>query len=483
MFAMWCFVSTLLVATQASAPVDPLIMYTHHSSKCVHGNNIRQYFGKTPAECAELCDIYGDKCMGFEFGVSRGGTKGKYKPGDCTLQSSADTAGCDGNAYNLDFYEKYAGGPLTNALMDLSLWASSAELDTPVSCSDYTWMENCNSDPAAPPQIPTNEDLLNFTSMVTDKYYALFGRDPNQAPPAPTAEPTTSSPTTPAPTTPAAVDGVALFVAAFANCAIKQSDSHLDCWGWHHHQVTTVVPDVAYKQACMGEWFGCGLRADTSTVECWGGDWHGETIPPPTVFTRIRCGGHHACGFKEDGHLECWGANYALQSDVIPDVAYFSMSANRNHACGVRADDFHLECWGRNTNGELDVNPDIPYAHVACGYQNTCAIRADTGHVECWGANNHDQSVPSPDVPYVGLSGAEQFVCGLRADNRHVECWGGNHLTRYGITAGIPDQAYREMQVGFSGHVCARQETGIVDCWGGNTYGQGTGRGDTVYGI
>jgi len=176
-------------------------MYTHHSSKCVHGNNIRQYFGKTPAECAELCDTYGDKCMGFEFGVSRGGTKGQYKPADCTLQSSADTAGCDGNAYNLDFYEKYAGGPLTNALMDLSLWASSAELDTPVSCSDYTWMEDCNSDPAAPPQIPTNEDLLNFTSMVTDKYYALFGRDPDQAPPAPTAEPTTSSPTTPAPTT------------------------------------------------------------------------------------------------------------------------------------------------------------------------------------------------------------------------------------------------------------------------------------------
>ena len=42
------------------------------------------------------------------LGVNYGGT-GRYKAGDCNLQSSSNTEGCDGTNHNLDFYELISG--------------------------------------------------------------------------------------------------------------------------------------------------------------------------------------------------------------------------------------------------------------------------------------------------------------------------------------------------------------------------------------
>ena len=71
---------------------------------CVSGHNIFLYPNKSVNECAAICDhIIG--CQGFEYGVAYGGS-GSYKPHDCQLQSSSNTAGCNGGYHNLDFYKK-----------------------------------------------------------------------------------------------------------------------------------------------------------------------------------------------------------------------------------------------------------------------------------------------------------------------------------------------------------------------------------------
>jgi hypothetical protein len=60
---------------------------------------------KTVEECKVICDA-DDGCKAFEYGVSHGGSKGSYQPGDCQPQSTAsgiDTSGAD---YNLDLYVK-----------------------------------------------------------------------------------------------------------------------------------------------------------------------------------------------------------------------------------------------------------------------------------------------------------------------------------------------------------------------------------------
>ena len=45
------------------------------------------------------------KCLAFEYGVAYGGAGG-YKAGDCQLQSSSNSGGCDGGYHNLDLYTK-----------------------------------------------------------------------------------------------------------------------------------------------------------------------------------------------------------------------------------------------------------------------------------------------------------------------------------------------------------------------------------------
>ena len=78
--------------------------YEHHPKACVNGANIVLYPKMTLEQCKIRCDERID-CEAFEYGVGYGG-KGRYKPEDCNLQSSADLSGCDGVHHNLDLYVK-----------------------------------------------------------------------------------------------------------------------------------------------------------------------------------------------------------------------------------------------------------------------------------------------------------------------------------------------------------------------------------------
>ena len=61
---------------------------------------------QTVEQCKAICDG-DDLCMAFEFGVSYGGSKGSYQPGDCQPQSTAEGINeGSGEAYNLDLYVK-----------------------------------------------------------------------------------------------------------------------------------------------------------------------------------------------------------------------------------------------------------------------------------------------------------------------------------------------------------------------------------------
>eukprot|EP01051_Picozoa_sp_SAG22_P020879 SAG22_NODE_4390_length_1284_cov_1.985654_1_plen_314_part_10 len=77
--------------------------YDRHARSCVNGRNIRKITGQSIAECEALCDADAT-CVGFEYGVAYGGSSGTYNPRDCQLQSGTDMSGCNGAAYNLDFY-------------------------------------------------------------------------------------------------------------------------------------------------------------------------------------------------------------------------------------------------------------------------------------------------------------------------------------------------------------------------------------------
>merc|ERR1712032_1469541 len=59
----------------------------------------------TVEECAELCEQH-DACVAFEFGVDYGAEQGGNveSTGDCHMQDSDDSEGCNGCTYNNDLY-------------------------------------------------------------------------------------------------------------------------------------------------------------------------------------------------------------------------------------------------------------------------------------------------------------------------------------------------------------------------------------------
>ena len=97
--------------TTAARRLQEASPYVYKGIACVPGNNIaadtggHAYPGSTVDECKTRCDTYGDGCKGFEIGLGPDTHYG-IEPGDCRLQSSAVTTGCNGAAYNVDFYEK-----------------------------------------------------------------------------------------------------------------------------------------------------------------------------------------------------------------------------------------------------------------------------------------------------------------------------------------------------------------------------------------
>jgi hypothetical protein len=89
-----------------------LHLYTRHDGRCVRGHNLRHLTGKSPAECALLCEATVG-CVGFEYGADHGATEvfvhpdgERHRLDDCMLSSSTVMGDCDGKALNMDMYTK-----------------------------------------------------------------------------------------------------------------------------------------------------------------------------------------------------------------------------------------------------------------------------------------------------------------------------------------------------------------------------------------
>ena len=76
---------------------------------CVNGHDIVKYSAQSLEQCKDLCAAKSN-CLAFEYGVAYGGGGG-YKAKDCQLQSSSNSAGCDGGYFDLDLYIKTTNCP------------------------------------------------------------------------------------------------------------------------------------------------------------------------------------------------------------------------------------------------------------------------------------------------------------------------------------------------------------------------------------
>ena len=80
--------------------------------------------------------------------------------------------------------------------------------------------------------------------------------------------------------------------------------------------------------------------------------------------------------------------------------------------------------------------------------------------------SNDGERATSNDGAFTAVSAGEQHTCGLR-ESGAIECWGGNNYGQSDALAG----SYSAVSAG-ERHSCGLRESGVIECWGANDYGQ-----------
>ena len=274
------------------------------------------------------------------------------------------------------------------------------------------------------------------------------------------------------------------------------------------------LPDTSEALAlALGRRHTCILRRDrrvacTRNVEPWTRDrW--VIVEGLTDIAEVGVWGDHTCARSLDGAVHCWrGGAPADKSSVrrierLDDALELAVGAE--HACARRRAD--VVCWGSNLHGQLGdpslaASPrpvTIPgltrVVELAAGGAHTCA-RLEPGGLACWGDGRSGQlgeawrpgSPPrSVHTDFVEVVAGERHTC-ARLRNGHVTCWGANGDERVLGTGSAPSPAnvppvpglrdIVQLAVGWH-HVCARDASGQVACWGQNSAGE-LGDGSTV---
>jgi alpha-tubulin suppressor-like RCC1 family protein len=179
-----------------------------------------------------------------------------------------------------------------------------------------------------------------------------------------------------------------------------------------------------------------------------------------------------------------------------------AMGAGTAHTCAQTS--AGLQCWGRNAEGQLGLDRSDPFIStptivtgatarsLGLGREHSCIV--DASGARCWGGNTRGQvgdgsTTPRPrPVAVEGLVAAPVQVaargshtCAL-LETGQVQCWGDNSFGQLGtgasssapaptprLVVAIDDAV--EVAAG-STHTCARRRSGEVWCWGSNAFGQ-----------
>ena len=157
----------------------------------------------------------------------------------------------------------------------------------------------------------------------------------------------------------------------YHTCGVRES-GEIECWGnnegWHTNYPEEGGEYVWYGQATppagsftavsAGGYHTCAIRESDSAIECWGANHAfpfptGATDAPAGSFTAVSAGVFRTCGLRSDSAIQCWGQNHYGENDA-PAGSFSAVSVGLDHTCGLRTNGA-IVCWGSNEYGQTNA--------------------------------------------------------------------------------------------------------------------------------
>jgi len=231
-----------------------------------------------------------------------------------------------------------------------------------------------------------------------------------------------------------------------------------------------------------------------------------QVIPGTVAY--ISVGGDTSCGLLlgESGFVwQCWGQNQSGQLGVGTSLSspipvsvlnqtaidrYLLVATSGNTTCGTKANTTNpsggtdLYCWGLDYSSNLNYSPTLIHSFVgdeadgitqlSVGENHSCAV-GFAGSLRCWGDNTYGQLgavTTSQQDPLDPMSGGLVKIDSSPSTPVIID---DSNSNQFGQSIG---PKYAQVSVGLN-HTCGITESGVLKCWGDNTYGQ-LGTGDTT---
>lgn len=277
----------------------------------------------------------------------------------------------------------------------------------------------------------------------------------------------------------------------------------------------------------------CGLYRD-GTLYCWGANSDGQlglgsttrSLTPAKVssgWMTVDAGETHTCGIDTGFKAYCWGSNrYGAVGEGSDTVVrsplrisrsgpWMAISAGGNTTCAIDGKDKRY-CWGYNSLSALGLGEgkrnttvisiptqrsnDGTWRSIDMGVNGGCGVML-ANSLWCWGYNGdgklgvgdtqtrHEPTRVGDFKDWKQVTTGSFHTCGVRSNGQGY-CWGANGDGQLGIatTGGSrttpqsilwkpeePSLKWRKLAAG-GAHTCGITSSGILHCWGRNTYGQ-----------
>ena len=265
-------------------------------------------------------------------------------------------------------------------------------------------------------------------------------------------------------------------------CGLRESGA-IECWGDNRSgQTDTRARFSPFITVSAGRTHTCGIR-ESGEMRCWGANQYGASVHPQgREFTAVSANRFYTCGLLRDsGEIECFGQIPNSPMHIPPAGSFSAVAVGGDaYACGIAetlgtvapdtSPSGEIECWGANYYVNTNTPAGSDFTAVSAGFKHACGLR-ENGTIECWGDIDQDWGqTNAPAGRFTAVSIGSAHACGLR-ENGAIECWGAN-ANDYGQT-NAPDGSFTAVSAGGL-HTCAIRDDGVIVCWGDNREGQAT---------